>query len=144
MPKASPWIKSRTSVLMILQTHLPLRKLQNHPQQPTSAIGIDQIDPYSNGAKYRGSKPLPGAAKSRADSTLPHFLPTLPPILNPRHFAPTLTTDREGRNETDFLHFVRGVPEPHIPVPITITSNSEGRLSAILKENVSCDYALWK
>lgn len=31
MPKASPLIKSRPSILMALQTHLPLRKLQESP-----------------------------------------------------------------------------------------------------------------
>lgn len=112
----------------------------NQPQQsaPTRST------PYSNGAKCRGSKPLPGAAECRADSRLPHFLSVLPPRLDPWHFSPTLATDREGGNETGFLYFVRGVPETHIPVPITITSNSEGRLSAILTGNVSCDYRWWK
>lgn len=69
--------------------------------------------------------------RSPALTRLPHFLSDLPPMLDPRHFSPTLAADRKGKNETHFLHFVRGVPEPHIPVPITITSNSEGRLSAI-------------
>lgn len=72
-------------------------------------------------------------------------LPFRPPShTRPQHFSPTLAPDREGRNGTDFLHFVQVVPEPHIPVPITITSNSEGRLSAILTGNVSCDCFLCK
>jgi hypothetical protein len=68
------------------------------------------MNPYSNGTKHRGSKPLLAAAKSRADSRLPHFLSVLPPLLDSWHFSPALAIDREGRHTTDFLYFVRGVP----------------------------------
>ncbi|KAM7225449.1 hypothetical protein CapIbe_023426 [Capra ibex] len=75
----------------------------NHPQQPTSAIGINHIDPYSNGAMHRGSKPLPGAPKSRVDSRLPHFLSVLPPTLDPNiSRRPSLLTEKVGMGQTSY------------------------------------------
>lgn len=109
MPNVSPLIKSRPSILMTLQTHLQ-GNYRNHPQQPTSAFGIDRIDPYSNVAKHQGSQAPPWSCKSRAVSQLPHFLSVLPPMLNTWHFSPpSPLRDLVG---TDFLYFVREVPEP--------------------------------
>lgn len=120
-------------------THLPLRKLQESPAA-TNLSNRHRPDRPPTQMALSTSGPSPSLElPSPALTPLPHFLSVLPSLLDPWHFSPTLATDREGKNKTDFLYFVREVPKLHIPVPITTTSNSEGRLSAILTGNVSCD-----
>lgn len=83
MPKASPLIKSRPSVLMTLKTHLPLRKLQESPAATNLSIRHRPDRPPTQMAlSTAGPKPLPVAAKCRAVHRLSYFIPVLPPMLN--------------------------------------------------------------
>lgn len=110
----------------------------NQPQQSAST----RSTPTQKAQNTAGPSPsleLPSSALTT--DYLTSFLFSLPGSTPAVSRQPSPLT-KKIKSEDDLLYFVQEKSGPHIPVPITITSKSEGRLSAILTGNVSCDCSL--